>query len=210
MSASWSLKGTVVIACNCDYGCPCNFNAPPSHGKCEGGWTWHVSHGAYGDVSLNDLNFSVFVKWPGAIHEGNGEALILIDERAKSAQREAIATLIKGDVGGPWGILAWTWPTIHGTKFVSYTLEEDGIHSRVKIANCLELESTTIKNPVNGSEAHPAALLPEGIIVKRAELGASKIFRLSDEISMDHSGKYSAVGAFDYSGPTSVSQPAHP
>ena len=38
----WELKGTVVIACNCDYGCPCNFNALPTQGKCEGTWTWHV------------------------------------------------------------------------------------------------------------------------------------------------------------------------
>ena len=29
----WELKGTVVVACNCDYGCPCNFNAPPTNGE---------------------------------------------------------------------------------------------------------------------------------------------------------------------------------
>jgi len=34
---AWSVSGNVVIACNCDYGCPCNFNALPSHGTCEGG-----------------------------------------------------------------------------------------------------------------------------------------------------------------------------
>jgi len=200
MTPSWTLKGTVLIACNCEYGCPCNFNAPPSHGKCEGGWTWHVTDGAFGDVSLSGLTFSVFVKWPGAIHEGNGDALIFIDERADSLQREAIATLITGDVGGPWGVLAWTWPKIHGTKFVSYILEEDGINTRVAVGNCFQFESTTIKNPVNGSEVHPAVLLPEGLIVKHADLGASKIFRLDDAISMDHSGKYAAVGPFDYSG----------
>jgi len=29
----WDLEGTVVIACNCDYGCPCNFNALPTQGE---------------------------------------------------------------------------------------------------------------------------------------------------------------------------------
>src|SRR5262249_52090754 len=38
----WRLEGTLLIACNCDYGCPCNFNALPSYGKCEGGWLWHI------------------------------------------------------------------------------------------------------------------------------------------------------------------------
>jgi hypothetical protein len=37
-ATKWKLKGTVLIACNCDYGCPCNFNALPTHGHCEGGW----------------------------------------------------------------------------------------------------------------------------------------------------------------------------
>lgn len=207
MATSWNVKGTVFIACNCEYGCPCNFNAPPSHGNCEGGWTWHVSDGTFGDVSLAGLNFSVFVKWPGAIHQGNGEAVIFIDERADRRQRDALATLIKGEVGGPWGVLAWTWPTIHGTRFVAYSIEENGINGRAAVDGCFEMASTTIKNPVNGSEVHPAVLLPEGLIVKRADLGTSTAFRLDDVISMDHSGKYAAVGPFDYSGSV-TQQPA--
>src|SRR5688572_19377255 len=58
---SWTLTGVVLVACNCDYGCPCNFNALPTHGKCEGGWTWHVQHGSFDGVSLDGLNFSVYV-----------------------------------------------------------------------------------------------------------------------------------------------------
>ena len=89
-ATSWSLKGNVLIACNCDYGCPCNFNARPSRGDCEGAWTWHIDEGRYGETRLDGLNFSVAADWPGAIHEGHGEALILIDERADAAQREAL------------------------------------------------------------------------------------------------------------------------
>src|SRR4051794_38533257 len=129
---SWKLTGTVLIACNCDYGCPCNFNARPTHGKCEGSWTWMVREGSVGDIPLDGLAFSVLVNWPGAIHDGNGEALILLDERATPAQREAIALLVKGDVGGPWGILAWTWPTVHGPKAVPFEVHQHGIFTRVK------------------------------------------------------------------------------
>lgn len=200
-TAPWALKGTVLIACNCDFGCPCNFNALPSHGYCEGGWTWHVDEGGFGDIALDGVNFSVMVKWPGAIHEGNGEALVLVDEHADEGQREAIATLVKGDVGGPWGILAWTWPTVHGPKPAAYEVKLDGIHSSANVAGVLEFESATITNPVSGAEVHPGVVLPEGIIVKQAELGASRVFRLNEGISFDHSGQYTAVGPFDYSGP---------
>ena len=197
----WKMKGTVLVACNCDYGCPCNFNAPPSRGKCEGGWTWHVQEGSCGDIELDGLNCSIYVNWPGAIHEGNGEALILIDERADDRQREAIATLVKGGVGGPWGVLAWTWPTIHGPKSVPYVIEQDGINMRITAGDALEVESTTIKTPVTGAEVHPGVVLPEGIIVKHADLGPSKVFCVKDAISLDHSGQYTAVGPFDYRGP---------
>jgi hypothetical protein len=196
----WTLRGTVLVACNCDYGCPCNFNARPSRGKCEGGWTWHVDHGSYGDLRLDGLNFSVYANWPGAIHEGQGEAVILIDERADDRQRDAIMTLVGGAVGGPWGTLAWTWPTVHGPTRVPYEVELNGIASRVKAGDVLDLQSGTIRNPVTGAEVHPAVLLPEGIIVKHADLGCSSLFRLTDEVSMDHSGQYTAVGPFDYSG----------
>ena len=91
--------------------------------KCEGGWTWHVERGASTASSVDGLNFSVYANWPGAIHEGNGEALILVDERADERQRAAIATLVGGTVGGPWGTLAWTWPTIRGPLAVRYDIE---------------------------------------------------------------------------------------
>ena len=198
--AEWTLKGTVLIACNCDYGCPCNFNALPTTGKCEGGWIWHVDDGHFRETRLDGLSFTVIVKWPGAIHEGNGEGIFLVDERADEEQRNAMASLVSGEFGGPWGVLAWTWPTLHGPTPVAYDIELDGIHSRVK-AGPLEVESTTIKNPVTGAEVHPGAVLPEGIIVKQADFGASTIYRVDDGISFDHSGQYTAVGPFDYAGP---------
>src|SRR5262245_45335655 len=106
---SWQLAGTVLVACNCDYGCPCNFNALPTTGKCEGGWTWHVDEGVYGDVDLSGLNLSVLCDWPGAIHDGGGHAMILVDERADDGQRAALLTLASGEAGGPWGIFRNTY-----------------------------------------------------------------------------------------------------
>ena len=197
----WHLKGTALIACNCDYGCPCNFNAPPTTGKCEGTWTWQIEKGAVDDVALDGLAFSICVKWPGAIHHGNGEAVILVDERADARQREAIAAIVTGQFGGPWAVLAWTWPTVHGPKPVPYEVSVDGVHMRVKAGQSLELESTTIKNPVTGAEVRPGIVLPEGIVVKQADLGSSTCLRVSDRIAFEHPGKYTAVGPFAYAWP---------
>ena len=201
MPDSWYLNGQVLVACNCDWGCPCNFNAPPTTGKCEGGWSWHIEDGAYGDVRLDGLNFSVFVNWPGAIHEGNGEAVVLIDERADPTQRATIETLVGGTVGGPWGVLGWTWPTVHGPYAAAYAQAFDGINTRISCGEHFEVQGGPIRNPVTGSESHPGVILPEGIIFKRGDLGMSTLFRVSNGVEYDHSGKYLAVGPFEYAWP---------
>ena len=199
MAEPWQLNGQVLIACNCDWGCPCNFNARPTTGQCEGGWTWHVDHGTYGDVALDGLNWSVYAKWPGAIHEGKGEALLLIDDRADAKQRRAIEVLLEGKSGGPWETLGWTWPTAHGPFPVMYDLRLDGVKTRLRCGEHVEIDCGPIRNPVNGAEAFPGIVLPQGIIVKRADLGATTRFRVTKGVEYDHSGQYMAVGPFEYS-----------
>jgi hypothetical protein len=141
------------------------------------------------------------VDWPGAIHEGNGRALILVDERADQGQREAIATLVGGDAGGPWGVLAWTWPTVDGPHPVAYELELDGLNALLRAGDALVLETEPIRNPVTGAEVHPRAVLPEGIVFKQGDFGSSKTFRVGNGISFEHSGCYTAVAPFEYAGP---------
>ena len=201
MTASWRLKGKVLVACNCDWGCPCNFNARPTTGKCEGGWTWHVEDGAAGDVTLDGLNFSVYGNWPGAIHEGNGEALVVIDERADAAQRAAIEEILGGKVGGPWAVLGWTWPKVHGPLTAAYTLTFDGVRTRMRCGDYVNVECGPIRNPVTGAESYPGIVLPQGIVLKQGDLGATTRFRVSHGVEYDHSGQYMAVGPFNYAWP---------
>jgi hypothetical protein len=35
MAVKWRIKGREFVNCNCSYGCPCQFNAPPTHGNCR-------------------------------------------------------------------------------------------------------------------------------------------------------------------------------
>src|SRR5205823_5968694 len=51
----WSIDADYLQACNCDYGCPCEFSAPPTPGFCEGMGAWRINRGNYGDVKLDGL-----------------------------------------------------------------------------------------------------------------------------------------------------------
>lgn len=199
-SDAWTLDGTLLIACNCDYGCPCNVNGRPTAGKCEGGWTWHIESGRYGSTALDDLNFSIFADWPGAIHEGGGRAVAYVDERADEAQQRALTTLARGEAGGPWAIFATTYD-LDGPHPAPYEVELAGERSSYRVGTVAELQVEPIRNPVSGNEVHPRLLLPEGLLVRDLGLFASQKFRVEGDVGYDHSGRYAAVGAFANTGP---------
>ena len=198
---NWQLTGHVILACNCDYGCPCNFNGRPTSGKCEGNWNWHVEHGSFGDTRLDGLTFSAVCDWPGAIHEGNGSAMLLIDEKANDAQRAAIMTLLGGKAGSPWSIIGRTLTTVHGPEYVRYEVKVADYTSVVRAGDRVTLEMEPVRNPVTKAEVHPKAILPEGFVFKEGLLGASKTFATKGAVRYDHSGKYAACAPFEYQGP---------
>jgi hypothetical protein len=201
IATKWTMKGRVLIACSCDWGCPCNVNARPTNGNCEGGWTWEIEEGAFGETKLNGLFVSLFCDWPAAIHEGNGVATALIDDRADRAQREALTTMVMGDASGPWGVFRKTFDTLHGPTFVRYEANFSDELPHVKAGDILECSTQFIRNPVTSATSHPRIVLPEGMILKDAALLASKRFVLSDGVKYDHSGQYAAFGFFAYTGP---------
>lgn len=66
----WSLEADYFTACNCDWGCPCNFNARPSEGRCMGLCVWNVLSGRFGNTDLAGTRFALYYKFPGpgALH----------------------------------------------------------------------------------------------------------------------------------------------
>ncbi len=198
----WTIKGQVVIACNCDYGCPCNVNGRPTTGKCEGGWTWSIEKGAFGDVALDGLSIGLYCNWPAAIHEGDGVAVYFIDERASDAQRDALQTMLEGKVGGPWGIFRNTFRELHGPRYVRWVIDGQGNLPRIVGGDAIDVETEYILNPITKETIHPRIVLPEGLVVKEAALTATKTFTVKDEhVTYDHSGRYGASGFYQYFGP---------
>jgi hypothetical protein len=61
-------------------GCPCQFNAPPTHGYCQALLGFAVREGHYGSTRLDGVRFAVAASWPGAIHQGGGTMQFAFDE----------------------------------------------------------------------------------------------------------------------------------
>jgi hypothetical protein len=196
--SGWKVSGEVLIACNCDWGCPCNFNARPSKGFCQGGWVWKIERGHVDDVDLGGLGVAVFANWPAAIHEGGGHATCYLDDRATAPQRAALSRLLRGELGGPWGIFIKTYQ-LGPPVAAPFDIQLAQHASRAKIGAGIELSLGTIRNPVTNAEVHPEVLLPEGLVVKRGAMAVSSVFRVTGDVAYDHSGQYAAFGRFEYS-----------
>ncbi len=91
-----TIHGDEFVNCNCAYGCGCQFNALPTHGDCQAIATYRIDRGSHGDTSLDGLCGAAIYRWPGPVHEGNGEMQLVIDERADADQRRALETIMSG------------------------------------------------------------------------------------------------------------------
>ena len=170
----WNLEADYIQACNCDYGCPCEFSAPPTTGYCEGMGAWLIKHGTCGTVKLDGLGFGFAAHWPKAIHEGGGTCCLLFDERATPPQREALLQICSGKLGGmPFEIIVTTFSKLLEPQYVPFKFNFNGRNSTVQIGNLMNVAVEPIKNPVTGDPEQVRIDHSTGFIFKNAECVAA-------------------------------------
>jgi hypothetical protein len=174
----WEIKATEFVNCNCSYGCPCQFNALPTHGYCEAVAAFHVKEGHYGDVKLDGLHMGSVFKWPGPIHERRGKCQRFVDERADGRQREALLRIMSGEDTAPmatmFAVFAATVEEVYDPVFapVEFEVDVEGRRGRVIVPGLLELTGEPIRNPVTGAEHRARIDLPHGFEYELAEIGS--------------------------------------
>ena len=198
---SWRIKGNLIGACNCDWGCPCNFNAPPTYGTCEGPNVWHIQKGLFGDTVLDGLYMCIAQRFPGPLHEGHGTSQFVVDAAANGQQREALLSILSGEAGGIFAIFADITETTLEPIFGIFDASMNGLESWVIVPGVLEIGLTTIKNPVTGEAEEVQLVKPTGFTSTESDLGTSTVCRYTGGFQHDVSGKYAEFAPFEYRGP---------
>ena len=177
----WEIHAVLVANCNCAYGCPCQFNALHTYGTCEAADGFHIEKGFYGEVSLDGLSAGMLAKWPGPIHEGNGERLNIIADQATAEQRNALEKIISGEDTEELATIFWVVNAIttilHETLYLPVTIEAD-IEARrghVVVDGVFELNVEPIKNPVTGAEHRARIEIPDGFEFTIAEMASGSV-----------------------------------
>lgn len=203
-SPNWSFTADYVETCNCDFGCPCNFNGFPTYGSCQALVLYAIKKGRYGDVPLDGLDVVTAAYWPKAIHEGNGTVQLYVDERANSKQREAVLQIMSGQAkgNGPFALFAPTFKYVLDPQFARIEKKIDGRKSSFKVPGILEAALTPFLGPVDGKEQDVKIQLPNGFIWKVAEACKTTVMSiLSPHINFNHAGRNAFYSIVEFAGP---------
>lgn len=195
--ADWRLEGEWIKNCNCAFGCPCDFNARPTNGECKGLLGMRITKGHFKDVKLDGLSFFVVVHFPGPLHEGNGQAQPIIEERASAAQREALFNIMSGKnsaEGTLFNIFSLIVTKMHDPVFapVTFTFDKAARTARLSIPGVLETDVEPIKNPVTGAAHRIQVVMPQGFEHIEGEVASSNI-RSSGAIKFETKGSHSTL-----------------
>jgi hypothetical protein len=179
----WNMKGWEVANCNCNWGCPCQFNQLPSHGDCKAVVFVHIDEGNFGPTKLDGLRWGIVAAWPGAIHQGNGTMQIVVDERADEKQREALESIAMGKETEPMKVV-WSVYAAMTTKFLPTIAKQIDLNAdidertgSIRVPGLVTGDVSPITNAKTGLPHRVRVDLPNGFEFSQAEFasGTSKV-----------------------------------
>jgi hypothetical protein len=138
-----------------------------------------IDEGFYGDVRLDRLLWSALFAWPGAIHEGNGEALIILDVRADADQQAALLSILSGQSSWPgatvFSVFASTLIKLHDPVLaaIEFELDDANFIGHFSVPGYIDANASPIANPVTGEQHRARVALPNGFEYREAEFVSS-------------------------------------
>jgi hypothetical protein len=176
----WFMQGVEYANCNCEWGCPCQFNALPSHGHCRALTFVQVDRGRYGDVPLDGLRWGILAAWPGPIHFGGGKLQAVIDERADAAQLRALEAIAHGRDTEP-GTLVWQVFSTTVTSFlptlarpIQLEIDVNTRKASLFVPGVVTGAAAAIRNPKTGEPHRARVTLPTGFEYTEAEFASGR------------------------------------
>jgi hypothetical protein len=136
-----------------------------------------IEEGIHGTTRLDGLNVAAVVAWPGAIHEGGGQILPIVDEKANQAQREALLRIMSGLDTEPgatfFQVFSTTYEKVHAPVFakIEFMVDVEGRRAQLNVPGYIECRGEPIVNAVTGATHHARINLPNGFEYTTAEIG---------------------------------------
>jgi hypothetical protein len=199
----WTIAGTYFESCNCEAICPCRMigdrpgGGRSTYGICFGVLSWRVEEGSAGAVDLDGLSVVLVCQYDDD-EEGSPWTFALhVDERANEQQREALASIFLGRLGGEKTLrLPWVRKASHLVDVRSSRIEiEHGPEGHgLRVGTAIGLRAS---RPVE-TEDRVACGIP-GYEITGVELYADELIVIDEPFEWELNGNCAFTSRFAYS-----------
>lgn len=148
----WSIKGELILNCNCTVFCPCVVSLgkhPPTEGYCQGWAGVRIDSGHFNGEDLSGLNVGLLLDIPGNMGRGNWKAAAYIDERASDAAYDGLLKVFSGSVKGTTGLFKMLVGEFLGAERAPIEYITEGKKRRLVVGKAIkgEIEPITGADP---------------------------------------------------------------
>lgn len=206
MSASlpeWSIKGELILNCNCTVFCPCVVSLgkhPPTEGYCQAWVGVRVDEGHYDGESLSGLNIGLIMDIPGNMGRGNWKAAAYIDERASEAAYDGLVNIFSGKARGTTGLFAVMVSEFLGAERSPVSYETEGKTRRLIVGKKINGAVTPISGKDPDSEVvvkNTEYWMGPDVTIAQADKGRVRAFGRV----WDFDGRSAEICQIDWKGP---------
>lgn len=144
----WSLKGELILNCNCTVFCPCVISLGkhlPTEGHCQAWSGVRIDEGSYGDTDLSGLNVGLLLEIPGHMARGNWKVAAFIDDRASDAAYDALLAIFSGAARGTTGLFSVLVSEFLGAERAEVSYETEGKARRLMVGKKIQGEIVPVE-----------------------------------------------------------------
>ena len=192
---SWEIHGVAFGNCNCNWGCPCQFNSPTTNGFCEGILTGRIDRGHFDGTPLDGMQYAMVFQWPGEIADGNGKQQVVIDASGDADQREAMRKILHGEATAPGATHYYVYNSMMSEVLdplylpIDLEIDVEARSGRARVGDLIEVNGSPITDSNSGAIFSAQIQLPNGFEYTVAEMGTASSSAKGD-IKIDLSNTY--------------------
>jgi hypothetical protein len=198
----WTIAGTYLEACNCEAICPCRRiggrqGGRSTHGTCMGALSWAMTRGEAGELDLSGLAAVLVLSYEDDEPGSPWTFFLYVDERGSARQREALALILTGGLGGtPRRQFPWVWKESRplGWRPAPIEIEHAPRRGWFKVGTEVTLR---VRGPL--ADQQPVTCVIPGHHRSGTELYADLLRVEEGPLSFELSGKCAYESTFEYS-----------
>lgn len=200
--SDWRIAGAYFESCNCEAICPCRMiggirGGRSTYGICYGVLSWRVDEGHANGVDLSGLHFALVTQYDDDEPGSPWRLVLHVDERGDERQREALRSIILGELGGD-DVLRLPWvrkpSEVFDVRVSPITLTHGAGGHELRIGRAVELRASREVE----AEAEVRCGIP-GYHEPGVELYADVLAVDDDPFAYELRGNCAFASGFDYS-----------